>query len=116
MGTPKPPAPKTIKSYSTGVKERAAEARAQRPGMPNIARASEEYKAGRDRPMTLSQISEAQKAVDHGEAKEAGLSLETVAGLHAIKQFADQQRSTMETPKTATPDTAAVKPVEAPKK
>jgi hypothetical protein len=64
----------------------------------NVVRANEEFRPGKDAPMTLAQMTAAQKAVDAGAApvQDRGLSPETVAGLQAIRAASDQARSNME--------------------
>jgi len=76
-----------LENYKKGIAARAQAQRAARPGLPNLAQANEQYKPGKDRPMTLGQMGEAQRAVEPPKGT-PGLSEDTVAGLKAMAEHA----------------------------
>ena len=98
-----------LSKYKAGVAERAARQRDAKPKTPNLAVANEQYKPGKDVPMTLAQMGEAQRAVEPSSPT-PGLSPATVAGLKAM---ADLARASQ--PKDATmPPAVAAQPAAPP--
>ena len=124
----KPGANQQVQSYKDGIAARAAAQREQRPAVPNLAQANELYKPGKDGPMTLAQIGEAQRRMESGETpKESGdraLSPQTIAGLQALHGAMQAQRKetpvsepqlpTMPMPQVAPAPAASPEPVSAP--
>lgn len=78
--------------YKGGIAERTAAARAAKPKIGNLAQANEAFKPGRDGPMTIGQITEAQRQAETSDAK-SGLSAATIAGMQAIAKAAEASRS-----------------------
>lgn len=103
---PRPVNPQ-VAAYKKGVEERAAAQRAAKPPVPNLAQANELYRPGKDRPMTMASIGDAQKAMERGEKppEERGLSQDTIRGLEALHGAMQAQRSQsqMSDPQTPLP-------------
>lgn len=95
-----PGAPRTsaAQHYKEGVASRAAAQRAQKPPVPDLTSADSLYKAGRDKPMTLAQIGAAQTAASDTPSGKQVFRPETLAGLAAIHNVAQEQRSHMSDP------------------
>ena len=107
-----PKAPDAVlDNYKKGIAARAAAQREARPKTPNLAQANEQYKPGKDRPMTLSQMGEAQRAVEPPNTT-PGLSQATIAGLKAM---ADHARASKKETAVETTKTEAHAPATAPK-
>lgn len=84
-----------VSRYTAGIVERAkAAGKKDRVPIPDLGAAAAQYRPGKDAPMTLSQIAEAQENIKHMSADEqkTTLSPATVAGLRALnEQVAAQQ-------------------------
>lgn len=82
-----------VRKYTAGIAERAKEAaRGNKVPIPDLAVAASTYRPGKDAPMTLSQIAEAQeniRTMDGTEKKT--LSADTIAGLKALHEQTAQQ-------------------------
>lgn len=104
-----------VTGYQQAAKKRAEQRReAARgttlPKIPNLAQANKSFNPHKDPPMTLNQMAEAQANIDKvikGD-EPARLSQDTVAGLAAIRQAAEEERKKM-TPETQQADTPAEK-------
>lgn len=120
-----------VEKYKAGILERAAQQqqqRSDRPAFPNIAAADQLYKPGKDGPMTIAQIAQAQNTMSSGgssnpeERRERGLSPQTVAGLQALQSAMQEQRTNMNpdtpnnlpTPAMAAPNAQPAPPPPAP--
>lgn len=85
--------PITIRDYRTGIRERQDEARrARKREMPNLAEADSLYDP-KEGPAKIGDIGRAASSVaEPADEKAGGLSPDTIAGLRALKEHADQQR------------------------
>lgn len=92
VDTSKDPVVGAAKRYAGGVAERAAKARADKPKIGNLAQADASFKPGRDRPMTIGQITEANRRIEEGDQK-PGLSKATIDGMTAIAKAAEASRA-----------------------
>lgn len=108
-----------VEKYKASIIERAAAQRAaDRPLIPDIAAADQLYKAGKDGPMTIAQIAQAQKTMSgqsDEQRQERGLSPQTVAGLQALQAAMQEQRKNMSSDESMSNlPTPALAPVAAP--
>lgn len=85
-----------LANYKKGVAERAAAQRAALPKMPDLKAADAAYKPGKDPPMSIGSIGEAQRRVDAAMAPPGGtapgLKPETIAGLRALQEAVKKQQ------------------------
>jgi hypothetical protein len=81
-----------LSRYKGGIAARAEEARRNKPKMGNIAQADASFKPGRDAPMTIAQMTEAQRRIDSADEKPSGLSKATIDGMNAIAKAAEASR------------------------
>lgn len=97
-----------------GMEARAAARRKERPKIiPDLTQAEGSYKPGKDRPMTLQQMRQAQDNIENMEQKEAaGLRPETIAGLQAMKA-AIEEKTKMTQPQSPAPPMPEVEPAKA---
>jgi hypothetical protein len=100
--------PQTVKSYAASVAERnqtrSDDRRANSP-IPNLPQAAVSYDAGRDGPMTMQQLAEAQRR-DAGSPEaptDSGLRPETVEGLKAVFAASQSAPVPVAVPVTAQP-------------
>ena len=102
-----------LQRVKAGVEARAAQARAARPPIGNLAQADKQSSPGKDGPMTIELITSAQRAVDNGEKPAGGgLKPETVEAIKAVAAASQAARDKL-VPKSQQPKPPA--PV-APKK
>lgn len=96
----------TVRKYTAGIAARAKAAGNAARGdvqVPDLAAATSQYRPGKDAPMTLSQIAQAQENIKtmDPEQQKPGLKPETVAGLRALHEAtAAQQQPAPTTPPT----------------
>lgn len=93
----KPGTDPVVSEYQKGVAARAkAAAERQREPIPDLGLAQNQFDPKKDKPMTLGQIGDAQKAMDtvanQGEEGKRALSPGTLSGLQALHQQASEQR------------------------
>lgn len=103
------------KKYGAGIGERMNAVRAERPKMGNLAQANEAFKPGRDGPMTIGQITQAQRNAEAGPG--GGLSQQTIAGMKAVaeaSQKAQAQKAAANPPPKEKPKMEEPKPAAAP--
>lgn len=82
-----------VVQYEQGIAERMAKNRAERPKIGNLAQANESYKPGKDVPMTIEQIAEANRRAESGGGSGGGgLSQKTVDGMIKIAQATQASR------------------------
>lgn len=87
-----------LANYKKGVAERAAAQRAAMPKMPDLVTANASYKPGKDPPMSIGTIGEANRRVEeavNGPSENRGapgLRPETIAGLKALQEAVKQQQ------------------------
>ena len=83
-----------LAKYRAEVEARNAQrkADASRPQLPNLLEADKQYKPGRDQPMSLNEIAQAQANIEAANRPApGGLRPETVEGLKALSAAARQQ-------------------------
>ena len=108
-----------LSNYKKGVTERAAQQRTALPRMPDLVAANSAYKPGKDPPMTIGTIGEAnrrvEEAVNDPTRAAPGLRPETIAGLKALQEAVKQQQqpSAPESPKMPEPEEVKEKPKQA---
>ncbi len=86
----KPGQDSVLKTYKNSIATRAAKQREARTKVPDLSVAQEQYKPGKDAPMTIAQMGEAQRNL---EAPVPGLSPATVAGLKALAEQTKAQKT-----------------------
>ena len=98
----KPTPDAVVKGYAEGAKKRREARKAastkDRPKLPNLLRANQQFNPSKDKPMTLDQMAQAQETMDRvarGEEK-AQAKPETIRGLQRIKEYSDKERARME--------------------
>lgn len=88
----------SVDAYRRGIQERAARAKEERkknrPPIPNLAQADAAFDPRKQSPTTLANMGAQQAAIESGEAKPAGLSDETVAGMKELHAAMAKKRET----------------------
>jgi hypothetical protein len=98
-----------VKDYAAQAAERAAAARAARPKIGNLAQANEQYKPGKDRPMTIAQVTQAQRAAEES-SQGVGLKPETVTMMKAVAEATAKKMAERGTPPAPPMPSATVPP------
>lgn len=82
-----------LKKYSDGIKARAEASRKAKAPIGDLLAANEAYKPGKDRPMTIAQIAEAQRVATSqpDAAAPAALSPQTIEVLRATAEASREQ-------------------------
>lgn len=84
IGNTNPSTDPVLKKYDDAIQARLAKSRADKRPLGNLAHANAAYSPGRDRPMTIAQITESQRLSDTAGSGAPGLKPETIEGLKAI--------------------------------
>lgn len=115
---PRKPAPPKVVSfgkanpaadYNAGLVERIKKQAQNKPPIPNLLAAASNYQPGKDPPMTLSQMADAQKNILNvtEDTPRPKLGAETLAGLNALQQQAQAAQAAAAAAAAPSPQPAA---------
>lgn len=105
-----------VSKYTQGIVERAREAgKSGRVPIPRLDVAAQEYRPGKDPPMTMSQMAQAQeniRTMDAQDESKTSLKPETIAGLRALNEQMAKQHQQPASPESSQQDEQSKQPEE----